>query len=145
LGGVCHAKSEKKGCYVLFIDVGSPLALAVGSLGRVHIPAGRYAYVGSSRSGALSRVQRHRRLTEQKSGRIHWHIDYLLTHPRVQWAGETVMADGVECEISGKISTAAGVTVPVPGFGSSDCHAGCEAHLYLLPKSFRESDLAGSF
>jgi Uri superfamily endonuclease len=26
-----------------------------------------------------------------------------------------------------------GVTAPVPGFGSSDCRAGCKAHLYRLP------------
>ncbi len=124
---------NKRGAYILHFDVKTPLTLAVASLGSISLPAGHYAYVGSARRGIASRIARHRRLAEQKTGKLHWHIDYLLVNPHVQWAGETLLEDGIECEISGRIASIKEVKAPVPGFGSSDCTAGCEAHLYRLP------------
>jgi Uri superfamily endonuclease len=123
----------KAGAYVLSIVLKQALNLRVGSFGTVYLSAGRYAYVGSARRGIAGRVARHRRLAMQKSGKLRWHIDYLLTNPYVQWTGETIFEDGVECSISRKIARMKGVTAPIPGFGSSDCRSGCEAHLYLLP------------
>jgi Uri superfamily endonuclease len=105
----------------------------VGSLGRALFPAGRYAYVGSARRGIADRVSRHKRLALRKEGKLHWHIDYLLVNPHTQWAGEEALENGIECRISKHIAATSGVTVPVSGFGSSDCRAGCRAHLYLLP------------
>jgi Uri superfamily endonuclease len=130
------------GAYILYIDVKRSLSLPVGSLGIVSLPAGRYAYVGSARSGIAARVARHRRLAEQKAGKVHWHIDYVLVHPQVHWAGEGVIEDGVECALSHQIAMKEGVTVPAPGFGSSDCRFGCEAHLYLLPEADRTLNLS---
>jgi Uri superfamily endonuclease len=106
-------------------------------LGSAFFPAGRYVYVGSALRGIVARVARHRRLAAQKTGKLHWHIDYLLVHPLVQWAGEQFLENGVECDISKKIEATDGVTAPVPGFGSSDCRAACRAHLYLLPSGKR--------
>jgi Uri superfamily endonuclease len=133
-----------EGAYVLCLEIEQPLILAVGSLGMVSIPSGHYAYVGSARQGVAARVARHRRLAELKSGKIHWHIDYLLTNPHVRWDGEIVGDDAVECTISRRIASIPGVRALIPGFGASDCRAGCAAHLYLLPKSLRCSDLAQS-
>jgi Uri superfamily endonuclease len=122
----------KGGAYVLRVNVKRPLTLFVGALGQVFIPAGCYAYVGSARRGIVARVSRHKRLAMQKEGKLHWHIDYLLMNPHTQWDGEVMLEDGIECVISGHISTLKGATAPVPGFGSSDCRSGCKAHLYLL-------------
>jgi Uri superfamily endonuclease len=133
LKGSEGSKLKKQGAYVLYLDVRLPLTLTVGSLGRFFIPAGRYAYVGSARTGIAGRIARHRRLAEQKAGKIHWHIDYLLMHSHIQWAGDVMMEDGVECDISKQIASKKGVTVPVPGFGASDCRSECKAHLYRLP------------
>lgn len=124
----------KEGAYVLCINVKRPLSLFVGALGKVFFPAGCYAYVGSARRGIVARVSRHKRLAMQKEGKLHWHIDHLLMNPHTQWAGEVMLEDGIECEISRHISTLKGVTVPVSGFGASDCRSGCKAHLYLLPQ-----------
>jgi Uri superfamily endonuclease len=123
----------KQGAYVLYFNIELPLTLLVGSLGSSVFPAGRYAYVGSARRGIAARVLRHKRLALQKEGKLHWHIDYLLINRHTELAGETVLENEIECTISKRIAKMSGVTVPVPGFGSSDCRAGCRAHLYLLP------------
>jgi Uri superfamily endonuclease len=126
----------KRGAYVLYFDIKLPLTLQVGSLGSSIFPAGRYAYVGSARRGIAARVLRHKRLALQKEGKLHWHIDYLLINRHTELAGETVMENEIECTISKRIAKMSGVTVPVPGFGSSDCRAKCRAHLYLLTPEF---------
>ena len=135
---------KKRGAYIVYFDIKLPLTLRVGSLGSSVFPAGRYAYVGSARKGIAVRVSRHKRLALEKTGKIHWHIDYLLVNPHAQWAGEAVLEDGIECRISKRIASMNGVTVPLPGFGSSDCRAGCRAHLYLLP-SEKSRDLTSLF
>jgi Uri superfamily endonuclease len=108
----------------------------VGSLGSIVFPAGRYAYVGSARRGIAARVLRHKRLALQKEGKLHWHIDYLLINRHTELVRETVLENEIECTISKRIASMNGVTVPVPGFGSSDCRAKCAAHLYLLNSEF---------
>jgi Uri superfamily endonuclease len=130
------------GAYVLYIDLKHSLSLPVGSLGVVSFPAGRYAYVGSALRGIESRVARHRRLAEQKSGKRHWHIDYLLADPNAHLAFEALLENGAECEISRQIARTKDVTAPIPGFGSSDCKSGCEAHLYLMPEAYRDRELS---
>ena len=138
-----HQKSEaarvdkKRGAYVLYFDIELPLTLQVGSLGSSVFPAGRYAYVGSARRGIAARVLHHKRLAVEKAGKIHWHIDYLLINRQTEWAGEEALANGIECRISKRIAAMSGA---VPGFGSSDCRAGCRAHLYLVP-SAKSGDL----
>ena len=143
---VCYERSRRmlidglidmkpRGAYVLYLKLSGPLRLAVGSLGMVFFPAGFYAYVGSARKGPAARVARHKRLAVRKSGNPHWHVDFLLVHPQASWAGETILEEGVECEVSKQIASQQGVRAPVPGFGSSDCRMGCRAHLYLLPKN----------
>ena len=124
---------KKRGAYILYFDIKLPLTLHVGSLGSSVFPAGRYAYVGSACKGISVRISRHKRLAVEKAGKIHWHVDCLLVDPHTQWGGEVVLENGIECSISIRIAAMSGVTVPVPGFGSSDCRAGCRAHLYLLP------------
>jgi Uri superfamily endonuclease len=135
---------KKQGAYILYLQIKGSLTLTVGSLGKVFFPSGLYAYVGSARSGVAGRVARHRRLAYTKSGKIHWHIDYLLVHPRTVWAGDTMLNDGKECKVSKKIASEKGATTPVPGFGSSDCRSGCCSHLYHLPQRPKDALDCGS-
>jgi Uri superfamily endonuclease len=124
-----------QGAYLLFIEVKRAIRLEVGALGKVAFPAGKYVYVGSAHRGIEARIARHRRLAEQKSGKLHWHIDYLLVNKNVRWVREKALEDGDECALSKQIAAKKGVAVPAPGFGSSDCLSGCKAHLYFLSKA----------
>lgn len=46
-----------------------------------------------------------------------------------------------ECAIVAAIGALPGVTVPAPGFGSSDCRV-CPAHLLLLPEDLEPESIA---
>ncbi|HJW04520.1 MAG TPA: GIY-YIG nuclease family protein [Azospira sp.] len=109
--------------YQLLIQVAAAIDVSVGRLGLCHFPAGRYVYTGSAKRNIGARVARH--LSRKK--RLHWHIDYLLMAPGVQVAG-TRLFDEPECQINRNMP---GVVL-VPGFGSTDCRAGCGSHLKYL-------------
>jgi Uri superfamily endonuclease len=106
--------------YQLTIEIGKPVQVTVGRLGAFLFPAGRYVYTGSARKNIEARVRRH--LTGGKSKR--WHVDYLLAAPHVRIAGVT-LSRLEECALN---HGTPGVVL-FPGFGSSDCIAGCRSHL----------------
>lgn len=110
--------------YQLLIDVSRPLRLRVGALGEVALPAGRYVYTGSARRNIEARIARHLR-TEKT---LRWHVDYLLTAPGVR-----VVAVRRSRRDECRWNRATPGEVPVPGFGASDCRAGCGAHLKWQP------------
>ena len=123
---------KRKGAYVLYLDMPRALILNVGTLRSSFFTAGRYAYVGSASGGIDQRIARHRRLAHLKTGKVHWHIDYLLIHPDIKLTRQRAFPGCSECAISQKIASRQGVTIPVPKFGSTDCKAGCAAHLYRV-------------
>jgi Uri superfamily endonuclease len=104
----------------LLIEVAEPVRVAVGRLGEFEFPAGLYCYTGSAVRNFEARVRRH--LSPVK--KMHWHIDYLLAAPGVRIREVRRLAQA-ECAVNR--NTAGGI--PVPGFGASDCHAGCGSHL----------------
>ena len=106
--------------YQLVIEVGVPLRLAIGRLGVFDFPAGRYVYTGSARRNFEARIRRH--LTREKT--LRWHIDYLLNAPGVV-VSEVRRSSVAECLLNQQV----GGGVEVPGFGASDCRAGCGSHL----------------
>ncbi len=106
--------------YQLQIRVARALRLRIGALGELHFPPGRYLYTGSARRNLQARIARH--LRHEK--RLHWHIDYLLAHPAVTLEG-TATSGQAECAWN---QANAGLVLQ-PGFGASDCRAGCGAHL----------------
>jgi Uri superfamily endonuclease len=111
--------------YQLVIEVRSPVRCPVGRLGLVDFPAGTYVYTGSARRGFEARLARHTRATKT----LRWHIDYLLAAPGVRIV-QIVRSHRDECGLNQSVKA----TVRVPGFGASDCRAGCGAHLkYLGP------------
>lgn len=120
------------GAYRLFIKLKQSVMMEVGSLGKQHFQAGTYIYIGSAKRGLHQRVARHQRLAEEKQGRCHWHIDRLLSHPESRMV-KTEHFDGAdECRLSRELSVKEGVTIPVVGFGATDCKQGCRAHLYKI-------------
>ena len=114
--------------YQLVLEVRRPLRLAIGRLGVFDFPAGRYLYTGSARRGLEARIARHRRAAKS----LRWHVDFLLGAPGVRIATVRRSTRG-ECPLN----QAAPGAVRVPGFGASDCTAGCGAHLKYLGRAGR--------
>jgi Uri superfamily endonuclease len=115
---------RRRGAYILVFRLDEDETLEIGRLGRARFERGVYAYVGSAMGGLDARVARH--LREAK--RTHWHIDYLLARATVTRVLEFETPRRIECELSGQVSELAGSSMPVRGFGSSDC--GCWSHLH---------------
>lgn len=109
--------------YQLLIEVDRPVWVSVGRFGRFEFAAGRYVYTGSAKRHIEARIARH--LAQEK--KIRWHIDYLLAAPGVRVLTVRRLAMP-ECEANMSV----GGEVSVPGFGSSDCRAGCASHLMWL-------------
>ncbi len=119
-------RAAETGAYVLLIRLDTPLNLDIPAFSGVTLAPGDYAYCGSAYGpgGLRARIGRHLR----KSKPSHWHID------RLTMAGDIVAVGmsrgGRECDLA-DLLLARGATVPVPGFGSSDCRR-CAAHLVAV-------------
>ena len=106
--------------YQLVIEVPAMCRVQVGRLGTFELPAGEYVYTGSARRNFEARIARHARATKK----LRWHIDYLLAAPGVRIV-KIVRSRRDECRLNQSVKG----TVPVTGFGASDCTARCGAHL----------------
>ncbi len=91
------------------------------------LPPGTYVYTGSARGpgGIRARVRRH--FHQDKA--IRWHVDYLTVGADrlLAWP----LPGGKECSIVETLCQLPGITIPSPGFGSSDCRT-CPAHLLAV-------------
>ncbi len=128
---------DTPGTYVLLLNLPQPLTVRVGRLGNFTLDSGVYAYVGSAfgPGGLKARVYRH--LRPEKP--LHWHIDYLLPHTRVLAVYYVTTTEHLECAWNQSLCTLTGAKVPISGFGASDCHSGCPAHLVrLLPPTISQ-------
>lgn len=115
------------GTYILVIQVGEEQDIVVGSLGRMRFRAGYYLYVGSALAGLGARLARH--LRREKA--LHWHIDYLLEHGRIEEIWYRLGSQRLECAWAGAMEGLPGVSAPHSRFGASDCS--CHTHLYYSP------------
>lgn len=104
----------------MLIEVADPVRVRIGRLGEFVFPAGRYIYTGSALRNFEARIARH--LSPAK--KLHWHIDYLLAAHGVR-VREVKRFGEAECLVNARTSG----EVIVPGFGASDCRAGCGSHL----------------
>lgn len=122
-GGPSDELPATGGAYALHFELASPLTLEIARLGHPVLDPGVYIYAGSAYGpgGIAARVRRH--LNPDK--KPHWHVD------RVSAAAACVRIEafpgGRECDIVVRL-LAAGGSVPVPGFGSTDCRV-CASHL----------------
>jgi Uri superfamily endonuclease len=118
--------------YQLLIDVTRPVQVRIGRLGEFRLAAGRYVYTGSARRNLETRIARHAR----RDKRLRWHIDYLLACRDVRLA-QVRRSKVPECALNHRTRG----TIPVPGFGASDCRAGCVSHLKYRGASPHHGDL----
>ncbi len=123
------------GSYALWLTLASPLEIHYGHSAGGAFPAGEYAYLGSAHGpgGLRARMGRHLRA----AGRPHWHIDALrasaLLHGFWYVTEPGRLPVPLECLWSQALAALPAARLPAPGFGASDCRAGCPAHLVWLP------------
>jgi Uri superfamily endonuclease len=125
------------GTYVLVLRSDGGPAIRIGRLGSLRPERGFYAYVGSAfgPGGLRARLAHHQR----RARRPRWHIDYLKRRVRPAEVWYSFDARRVEHDWAGLLKSAPGATIPLAGFGSSDCD--CESHLFF----FRERPSRRSF
>ncbi len=113
------------GTYLLLLQCKQNEQLAVGKLGEFEILPGYYLYVGSAfgPGGVQARMNHHRKI----ASRPHWHIDYLRKFCELSesWC---IYQQRREHDWAKRLSDDASFTVPLTGFGSSDCN--CATHLF---------------
>lgn len=124
---------KASGTYALLLRAEEPRTIEVGALGAMAVQRGAYVYVGSAfgPGGLRARVERHVR----GDGARHWHVDYLRAAavPHAVWY--THDAERRECTWASILRARPSGTVPLAGFGASDCD--CPAHLVRFNTSPR--------
>ena len=122
------------GAYALLMRLGAPLEFPWR--GRdARLGPGWYVYAGSARGpgGIAGRLKHHLR----RGKRVHWHVDRLTAAAAevrpCAWVG------GSECAIVSRLAALPGFSLPLPGFGSSDCRC-CASHLLR----YDEAGISGS-
>lgn len=115
------------GTYALVLTPNSDKPVKIGKLGLLQVRKGYYIYVGSAfgPGGLNARIAHHKKVCN----RPRWHIDYLrkVTYLKELWYSfDSVRREHQWADI---LANAKGVSVPCPGFGSSDCN--CKSHLYF--------------
>ncbi len=116
------------GTYILLLRLRAPAALPQRFGGT--LPGGIYGYVGSARGPGGLRARCRRHLRREKS--LRWHIDWLSAYAeQVMVAAFPDPEPGAdECDfLDGFV--ASGATLPIRGFGSSDCRR-CPSHLAAI-------------
>lgn len=114
-----------RGAYILIMDLDGEYTISIGSLGEIRFCKGTYAYTGSAMGGLEARLRRH----FSKEKKFWWHIDHLLEKGRAVEAFYLPSDRKVECLLNKLVSLLPG-SVPIKGFGASDCH--CGTHLQLI-------------
>lgn len=131
-----HALPPLPGTYALVLRVSGRPEIAVGRLGTLEAQPGYYVYVGSAMGpgGLAARVGRHGR----REKRLRWHIDYLRSVAEIEEVWYAAGKSQRECRWAAVLCTLPGASVPLTGFGASDC--GCPSHLcfFTLPPSLAD-------
>lgn len=120
-------KPVLKGTYCILINLNFDAAISIGKLGKINFQRGEYVYVGSALNSLMARIRRH--LSSYK--KMHWHIDYLLSHDDVEVFDVFYAVDDTrwECELAQKIAEKG---FKIKNFGCSDCK--CQSHLFYFKK-----------
>jgi Uri superfamily endonuclease len=115
------------GSYLIVLHLSRATRLRIGALGEQRFAAGDYVYLGSAQGpgGLRARLGRHLR----GDGKLRWHIDALRKQARVRGYAYIESTQRLECRWVQILSAMQGASIPVAGFGASDCRCGCPAHL----------------
>jgi Uri superfamily endonuclease len=116
------------GTYALLLESANNAEIRIGRLGDLHLLPGFCIYVGSAfgPGGVHARVNHH--LLVSLLPRLH--IDYLRPRTTLEEVWLRHCRKHREHLWARLLSSMPGVSVPMPGFGSSDCD--CSAHLFFF-------------
>jgi Uri superfamily endonuclease len=114
------------GSYQLHIYINKDIEIKIGQLGTFQFKMGYYIYTGSAMRNLCQRIMRHL----SKNKKMRWHIDYLLANNEVSISKVLIYPSNKreECLKNSELLENVNYSVPVIGFGSSDCKK-CPAHL----------------
>ena len=123
------AVEPRPGTYALVLSTRANGIVGIGRLGKLRLQPGFFVYVGSAlgRGGVRARLAHHLKA----SSRPHWHIDYLRRHVALEEVWYCHDAASWEHQWAQSLGTQPGTSIPLAGFGSSDCR--CDSHLYFFP------------
>ncbi len=126
------------GTYALIFSASRKGRLSIGKIGTLELKPGFYIYVGSAfgPGGLRARISHHCR----KAARPHWHIDHMASALALKEIWYTCDPIHREHQWATMIANIRGGSLPLAGFGSSDCR--CKSHLFFRNarpsiKSFR--------
>jgi Uri superfamily endonuclease len=116
------------GTYALVLKSNHDQKISIGKLGHLRVRPGFYVYIGSAfgPGGLKARIAHHNR----SSVRPHWHIDYLCSILLLDEVWYTYDSEQHEHRWADVISRLKGATIPMTGFGASDCN--CTSHLFAF-------------
>lgn len=116
------------GTYALILFSSLDQLVSIGRLGQLHVRPGFYVYVGSAfgPGGVRARIAHH----GKPSRHPHWHVDYLRQVTQLSeiwWTHDPIRREHQWAVLFGHMR---GSSIPLAGFGSSDCT--CVSHLYFF-------------
>jgi Uri superfamily endonuclease len=116
------------GTYALILSSSNKRQIAVGKLGTLQLKPGFYIYIGSAfgPGGLKARIAHHCK----RPARPRWHLDYLGSFLDLVEIWYTYDPVHREHQWAQTLSATKGATVPLAGFGSSDCR--CKSHLFFF-------------
>lgn len=116
------------GAYALLLRLKQPAETPTRAFPSAVLSPGTYLYAGSAwgPGGIRARVLRHARRKKAQ----HWHVDRLTRVAEL--VDVLAFPGGHECGLVERARALPGTSVPIPGFGSSDCRS-CAAHLIAIP------------
>ena len=119
---------NRPGTYALILRASANRKVMVGKLGILRVCQGFYLYVGSAFSpgGLRARVRHHFNKPESP----HWHIDYLRAGVQLKEVWFSYDPFHRECAWAKILGITDGASIPLKGFGASDC--GCPSHLFYV-------------
>jgi Uri superfamily endonuclease len=125
----CYSGARPRpGAYALLLSSATDAVIRIGRLGDLRLQPGYYVYMGSAlgSGGVRGRLGHHVRPVN----RPHWHIDYLRTKTTLEAVWFCYGQKSREHAWAKRFAAMPGASVPMAGFGSSDC--GCESHLFYF-------------
>jgi len=137
----------QKGVYTLVISLQAKTSLRIKGRKCSILQRGYYAYTGSAlgegASSIRKRVERHLKRRKNK----HWHIDYLLADSKAKVEAVIAAQTSInqECRVNRLIQAIKGTTIPIAGFGASDCKHSCRSHLVYNGESNMQNQIVEAY
>lgn len=115
------------GAYIIALRLARAVTFEARAIGKHRFAPGDYLYAGSANGpgGLNARIARHLR----RDKNLHWHIDQLTSKASAMAA--IAYADAKECDLVSQLTQLSTITIPAPGFGSTDCTR-CQSHLLAV-------------